>query len=804
MLRYFLFLLIIASIFASENYKQVKVFVQENDLQRIADLGIALDHAFQSKDGGLVFFVDEIEYKELSKLNLQTEVLIDDWQKFYLERKELTIIEKNQILQKTQNKYGVKNFEFGSMGGFYTLDEVYNKIDELLQEYPSLIGSIQVIGKSAQDRDIIAFKISDNPDVDEDEPEVLYTALHHAREPEGMMQMFYFIQYLLDNYESDDEAKYLVDNRELYFVPVVNPDGYYFNEESAPDGGGMWRKNRSNNGDGTFGVDLNRNYGPMEYWDAPNGGSSTNTSSSTYRGTEPFSEIETSAIRDFLNSRNIKACLNYHTFSNLLIFPYGALETETADSNTFREFAVDMTIENNYLIGTDQQTVNYSTRGNSDDYMYDGEQGREIIFAMTPEVGGSQDGFWPEQERIIPLAEENLLPNLYYANVVGGYPTVTETKIDKEYILPGDQLTLTPVIKNKGLVKTGSFEVAVSSLNDNASIVTDNAIIIEDLEARTEIVSEAGFGVQVNESIVGFPELTFEFKILEDGMVRRIDTLNLRVGQPIVLFEDRADSLELYWSTSGAPGRWERTAKHSFSGNYSYTDSRNSYPSSSNKKLTLLNEIDLAGLENAYLNFRTRYHIEALYDGGFVEISSDGGSSWKPVGGKYSKPATEEFSNSQISNGEPIYYGASFDWLKEEIDLSDFLGSQILIRFTFYSDSYLEIDGWYLDDIKIVSYDLSTRIEDEGLKYKYSLEQNFPNPFNPSTQIKFQIAKTGLVSLKIYDVLGREVKTLMNEEKTPGNYSVEFTTNNSISSGIYFYRLESGSFSQTRKMLLIK
>ncbi len=804
MLRYFLFLLIIASIFASENYKQVKVFVQENDLQRIADLGIALDHAFQSKDGGLVFFVDEIEYKELSKLNLQTEVLIDDWQKFYLERKELTIIEKNQILQKTQNKYGVKNFEFGSMGGFYTLDEVYNKIDELLQEYPSLIGSIQVIGKSAQDRDIIAFKISDNPDVDEDEPEVLYTALHHAREPEGMMQMFYFIQYLLDNYESDDEAKYLVDNRELYFVPVVNPDGYYFNEESAPDGGGMWRKNRSNNGDGTFGVDLNRNYGPMEYWDAPNGGSSTNTSSSTYRGTEPFSEIETSAIRDFLNSRNIKACLNYHTFSNLLIFPYGALETETADSNTFREFAVDMTIENNYLIGTDQQTVNYSTRGNSDDYMYDGEPGREIIFAMTPEVGGSQDGFWPEQERIIPLAEENLLPNLYYANVVGGYPTVTETKIDKEYILPGDQLTLTPVIKNKGLVKTGSFEVAVSSLNDNASIVTDNAIIIEDLEARTEIVSEAGFGVQVNESIVGFPELTFEFKILEDGMVRRIDTLNLRVGQPIVLFEDRADSLELYWSTSGAPGRWERTAKHSFSGNYSYTDSRNSYPSSSNKKLTLLNEIDLAGLENAYLNFRTRYHIEALYDGGFVEISSDGGSSWKPVGGKYSKPATEEFSNSQISNGEPIYYGASFDWLKEEIDLSDFLGSQILIRFTFYSDSYLEIDGWYLDDIKIVSYDLSTRIEDEGLKYKYSLEQNFPNPFNPSTQIKFQIAKTGLVSLKIYDVLGREVKTLMNEEKTPGNYSVEFTTNNSISSGIYFYRLESGSFSQTRKMLLIK
>ncbi len=90
---------------------------------------------------------------------------------------------------------------------------------------------------------------------------MLYTALTHAREPASVQQLLYFMYYILENYGVDDEITDIVDNTELYFVPCVNPDGYVYNQMESPQGGGMWRKNRRNNGDGSFGVDLNRNFG---------------------------------------------------------------------------------------------------------------------------------------------------------------------------------------------------------------------------------------------------------------------------------------------------------------------------------------------------------------------------------------------------------------------------------------------------------------------------------------------------------------------------------------------------------------
>ncbi|MCX7877160.1 MAG: T9SS type A sorting domain-containing protein, partial [Ignavibacteria bacterium] len=85
----------------------------------------------------------------------------------------------------------------------------------------------------------------------------------------------------------------------------------------------------------------------------------------------------------------------------------------------------------------------------------------------------------------------------------------------------------------------------------------------------------------------------------------------------------------------------------------------------------------------------------------------------------------------------------------------------------------------------------------------YSLSQNYPNPFNPATSIKYTIPKSGLVTLKVYDVLGREVATLVNEKKEPGIYDVNFDASE-LSSGIYFYRLEAGDFKAVKKMMLVK
>jgi hypothetical protein len=86
---------------------------------------------------------------------------------------------------------------------------------------------------------------------------------------------------------------------------------------------------------------------------------------------------------------------------------------------------------------------------------------------------------------------------------------------------------------------------------------------------------------------------------------------------------------------------------------------------------------------------------------------------------------------------------------------------------------------------------------------KYVLNQNYPNPFNPSTTIEFSIPNSGLVQLSVYNILGEEVKQLLNEERSAGNHSVQFNSTN-LASGIYFYRLQAGSFVVTKKMILLK
>jgi len=111
------------------------------------------------------------------------------------------------------------------------------------------------------------------------------------------------------------------------------------------------------------------------------------------------------------------------------------------------------------------------------------------------------------------------------------------------------------------------------------------------------------------------------------------------------------------------------------------------------------------------------------------------------------------------------------------------------------------------DEFKFSTKAMVTDVEEGGRIVTFNLEQNYPNPFNPTTMIKYSVMKSGNVSLKVYDVLGNEVATLVNEEKQPGNYEVEFqstVSNQQLASGIYFYQLRAGEFVQTKKMLLLR
>ncbi len=150
----------------------------------------------------------------------------------------------------------------------------------------------------------------------------------------------------------------------------------------------------------------------------------------------------------------------------------------------------------------------------------------------------------------------------------------------------------------------------------------------------------------------------------------------------------------------------------------------------------------------------------------------------------------------------PVYSHFSYN---EDIGL-DFSGSRLILALQSYFERTLKgcvINGIVYGDTTLTGID----DEENPIASEFTLEQNYPNPFNPTTNIGFRIADFGFVTLKVYDVLGNEIATLVSEEKPAGKYEVEFSPETSIkqpASGIYFYQLKAGSFIQTKKMILLK
>ena len=366
------------------------------------------------------------------------------------------------------------------MGGYKTYSEIAAALDSMHAHYPSLTTAKFSVGTTGEGRQLWCLKISDNPDTDEDEPELFYNALIHAREPAAMEAVIYFMNYLLSRYATDPAVADLVNTREFFFIPCMNPDGYEYNRLTDPSGGGPWRKNRRNTGDGSYGVDLNRNWGNT--WGLDDEGSSPVPSDETYRGTAAFSELETAALRDFINSRHFVGSLDYHTYSNLVLFPWGTDyfggNGRCVDDPEFRLIADSMSTAisrvsgASYEMGTPWELL-YNTNGGSFDWEYGDTLLHSKMYSLTTETGNSDDGFWPLPSRILPLCTENLAANLFFARYVGtlrqGVPHITTAPGQVELSLfPGEQASRQILVGNAG-TRDLHYALAFSS----GSVLTD-------------------------------------------------------------------------------------------------------------------------------------------------------------------------------------------------------------------------------------------------------------------------------------------------------------------------------------------
>lgn len=409
-------------------YYRIKINTDEKGLDQLAKMGVTIEHGKMIKGKSYTCDFSEWELGQIKKSGLPFEILIKDVSKYYLSKSKLSI--KDLAIYYPFWEYWVcaqpatpRNFRLGSMAGYYTYEDMLRILDTMRLKYPNLISRRSSIAgdlRTAEGRELYYYKISNKPDFLQAKPKILYTALHHAREPISATQTIFFMWYLLENYKTNATVKSIVDGMELYFIPCINPDGYVYNQTTNPEGGGLWRKNRRRNATGSFGVDLNRNY---DYrWGYNENGSSSNDTSDVYRGTSAFSEPENQMLRNFCNTRHFNLVMNNHSYANFLIYPWGYDRSATnPEATLFNSRAANMTSCNHFEYGT-WPAIMYAANGISDDWMYGEQTAKPKAYAFTVETGTDEDGFWPPIERIIPLSAANVDMNIKAANYAKNSP----------------------------------------------------------------------------------------------------------------------------------------------------------------------------------------------------------------------------------------------------------------------------------------------------------------------------------------------------------------------------------------------
>jgi hypothetical protein len=206
--------------------------------------------------------------------------------------------------------------------------------------------------------------------------------------------------------------------------------------------------------------------------------------------------------------------------------------------------------------------------------------------------------------------------------------------------------------------------------------------------------------------------------------------------------------------------------------------------------------VDLTSHATAALVFWHRYTLEPDHDSAWVELLADTDTTWHRLG--------QPFTNT------------SGGWVREIRDLTNWCGasSDVRLRFRLMTDRSVDDDGWYIDDVHLLANSEITAVvgnHGQTLPKNFNLSQNYPNPFNPSTDIRYQIGDSRFpirTTLKIYNVLGQEVRTLVDGQHGPGAYTATWDGRDNrgleVSSGVYLYRLQAGDYTNVKRMILLR
>ncbi|MCD6177435.1 MAG: T9SS type A sorting domain-containing protein [Candidatus Cloacimonetes bacterium] len=745
---------------------------------------------------------------------------------------------------------------------YHTYEEIIQEISELQTNHPDIV-SVHVIGSTLgadpyQDPiPIYAVKLSNNVGIDEDEPAVMYAGQCHAEEILGVEITMYMIQEIVANRMLDPYNVWL-DNLEMWFVPTYNPEGL----QVVMDGWDLtYRKNKrdyENNGVFDYevgaggdidGVDPNRNYGFNWIHGDKWGVGGPEEWNDYYRGPAPFSEGGTQAIRNLAEQQHFIYSINWHSsrtgnFSQKVYYPSNwASVKPTPDldlSQTIGENVADLIMKEDNS-GSYEPYASSGRKGNAHDWFYKAHGTIQLLIECgTENLQPNNDppeylvddtcercsiGAYWLLDRALGYNAPGAMLTGHITDANSGNPLVAEViieEVDASYFDPrnSDELygrywrPLLPGTYTMRVVKKGYEEQLVESITVNSSmwktedvqltpipesIVSgtvnsngnpiDATIILDNGEyfsADTINVVNGNFdftNYEGEHQVIIYAENCVPFKQLINFPAGIYD-LNIDLLEAVEVFEENWEGDLSNWTILGD---WAITDS-SIIGDYSVTDSPDEfYENGSTATIATTNPINMNSVSNdVCLTFWHKYYVEHDFDNCVVEYSFNG-SNWTEL--------------AQFS-------GVSDNWVQEFIFVPEFVDHYVYLRFKVEADEILDDPGWWIDDIKIIA-STGAFIDNNIPVFNSELIGNYPNPFNPETLISFSIVQTSsFVNLEIFNVKGQKVKTLVNEQLSSGFYTRVWDGKNdagrSVTSGIYFYKMQNADYTKTMKMILLK
>ncbi|GAA5219729.1 M14 family metallopeptidase [Membranihabitans marinus] len=747
---------------------------------------LSMDHMHSHGDS-TILELSQTDIDKLIQYQVPFSVLVSDLEAYYQnQNQELNPRSLETYCENLAD--APKNFKLGSMGGYLTYEEIQSELRSMRSKYPHLISEIKSINQfKTYEGNTIDYVVIGNGQVsNSNKPNLLYTALHHAREPLSMQQMIYYMWYLLENYENDDKVGQIIDYSNLYFIPCVNPDGYIYNQSVAPAGGGMWRKNRRPISSQHIGVDLNRNYGYE--WGYDNDGSSGDPGSEIYRGPSPFSEVETQAIKWFCENIDFDLALNYHGFGDFLIYPWGYNGQSSASSTTYKSLAKALTFNKRILYGTSNETVLYNTNGDSDDWMYGETQTKQRIMSMTPEVGPAHFGFWPPKNMIVELCKRELDQNMSLAIAAQRFVIIEQTS---EPIVTENHFKHTFYMYLLG-VDNAAVQSIITPISDNIVNYQESIYIVGKTSSEEYEIDFTLDNHLQNGEIIQFA------LSMTNGVMSQVDTVTYiysSQADPILVLEDNLDFTN--WTRSGK-NQWGEISSEYFTAPSSITDSPNGnyFPNTIN---TLESEqaFDIPNEDEVYLTYRIKWDIVSNIDYARLLISTDK-INYQPLCGRYTTGFYEYGSDLF-----PAYTGEQNEWLNEYISLKEYQGQKVYFKWELVSNSGITADGIYVDDMKI-NYSSTLTAQSPEIIETVAVHA-YPNPASSQSNVTITFDRKGMDydfdRYVVRDILGREI---MSQKYEGGLGQDEFTIpSQNWSAGLYFFYFESNrTMSQPIKIVI--